>query len=46
MDEIFEERLKKHAHFEPMLTAGPIGLLDVSLLSLQGARRSGRDRTG
>jgi flavin-dependent dehydrogenase len=29
-DEIFQEQLKKHPHFEPMLTAGPIGSLNVT----------------
>jgi menaquinone-9 beta-reductase len=28
--EIFQEQLKKHAHFAPMLTAGPIGPLNVT----------------
>ncbi|MFZ1006187.1 MAG: NAD(P)/FAD-dependent oxidoreductase [Candidatus Sulfotelmatobacter sp.] len=30
LDEIFEEQLKKHPHFEPMLTGGPIGPLNVT----------------
>jgi menaquinone-9 beta-reductase len=30
LDEIFQEQLKKHPHFEPMLTAGPIGPLNVT----------------
>jgi flavin-dependent dehydrogenase len=30
VDEIFQEQLKKHSHFEPMLTAGPIGPLNVT----------------
>ena len=30
VDEIFQEQLKKHPHFEPMLTAGPIGPLNVT----------------
>jgi flavin-dependent dehydrogenase len=30
LDEIFQEQLKKHPHFEPMLTAGPIGALNVT----------------
>jgi flavin-dependent dehydrogenase len=28
--EIFQKQLKKHAHFEPMLTAGPISPLNVT----------------
>jgi flavin-dependent dehydrogenase len=30
VDEIFQEQLKKHPHFEPMLTSGPIGPLNVT----------------
>jgi flavin-dependent dehydrogenase len=30
VDEIFQEQLKKHPHFEPMLTAGPTGALNVT----------------
>jgi flavin-dependent dehydrogenase len=30
VDEIFQEQLKKHPHFEPRLTAGPIGPLNVT----------------
>src|SRR5580698_3452604 len=30
VDEIFQEQLKKYPHFEPMLTAGPIGPLNVT----------------
>jgi flavin-dependent dehydrogenase len=30
LDEIFQEQLKKHPHFEPMLTAGPISPLNVT----------------
>jgi menaquinone-9 beta-reductase len=30
LDEIFQEQLKKHPHFEPMLTAGPVGTLNVT----------------
>ena len=30
VDEMFEEQLKKYSHFEPMLTAGPIGSLNVT----------------
>jgi flavin-dependent dehydrogenase len=30
LDEIFQEQLKKHPHFEPMLTAGGIGPLNVT----------------
>ena len=30
VDEIFQEQLKKHPHFESMLTAGPIGPLNVT----------------
>jgi menaquinone-9 beta-reductase len=30
VDEIFREQLKKHPHFEPMLTAGSIGPLNVT----------------
>jgi flavin-dependent dehydrogenase len=30
VDEIFQEQLKKHPHFAPMLTAGPIGSLNVT----------------
>lgn len=30
VDQIFQEQLKKHPHFEPMLTAGPIGPLNVT----------------
>jgi flavin-dependent dehydrogenase len=30
VDEIFQEQLKKHQHFEPMLTSGPIGPLNVT----------------
>ncbi len=30
LDEIFQDQLKKHPHFEPMLTAGPIGSLNVT----------------
>jgi len=29
VDEIFQEQLKKHPHFEPTLTAGPIGPVNV-----------------
>ncbi len=29
-DEIFQEQLKKYGHFAPMLTAGPIGPLNVT----------------
>jgi len=30
LDEIFQEQMKKHPHFEPMLTAGPTGPLNVT----------------
>jgi|HubBroStandDraft_4_1064222.scaffolds.fasta_scaffold02539_6 flavin-dependent dehydrogenase len=30
VDEIFQEQLKKHPHFEPMLTAEPIGPMNVT----------------
>jgi flavin-dependent dehydrogenase len=30
VDEIFQEQLKKHPHFKPMLTAGPLGPLNVT----------------
>jgi flavin-dependent dehydrogenase len=30
VDEIFQEQLKKHPHFEPMLTAGSLGPLNVT----------------
>jgi flavin-dependent dehydrogenase len=30
VDKIFQEQLKKHPHFEPMLTAGPIGPLNIT----------------
>jgi menaquinone-9 beta-reductase len=30
VDEIFQEQLQKHPHFEPMLTAGPTGPLNVT----------------
>jgi len=38
VDEIFQEQLKKHPHFEPMLTDGPIGPLNVTSFQCRAHR--------
>jgi menaquinone-9 beta-reductase len=39
VDEIFQKQLKKHPHFEPMLTAGAIGPLNVTSFRCRAHKR-------